>query len=251
MTSRGYLLATAGTITAAAAAGTAQAADMNLPLKAPPPAPVAAPTWTGWYVGVHAGVNWQMSKAEYGNSGEGTRVGSLPAGNTAGFIGGGQIGYNWQASPLWVLGIEATISGLTGEVTAQPEFNNTKGNGFSSKITWLATVRGRVGWLMDWDTMLYGTGGVAWGHVENSANPNGFASNSGFTTKSNSTTRTGWVAGAGIEHMFGGAWQHWTLGLEVLYVDLGSSTGNAAQGSKTTVFHNRAAIGQLKLNYKF
>ena len=28
-----------------------------------------------------------------------------------GFMGGGQIGYNWQASPIWVVGLEADIQG--------------------------------------------------------------------------------------------------------------------------------------------
>jgi outer membrane immunogenic protein len=255
MKSRGYLLATASSVAAAAAAaGGAQAADLGV-RKAPPPAPVVAPpSWTGWYVGVHAGANWQMADAEYAAPFHTGSIGaSLPGGNTVGFIGGGQIGYNWQFAPTWVLGVEATISGLTGKATAKPEFTLTKGNGFSSEINWLATVRGRIGWLMDPDTMFYGTGGVAWGGVKNSANPNGF-NNVFCCTKSESTTRTGWVAGGGIEHMLGGAWSHWTLGVEVLYVDLGSSTGTgvAADGdTKGTKFHNKAAIGQVKLNYKF
>jgi outer membrane immunogenic protein len=173
-------------------------------------------------------------------------------GNTTGFIGGGQIGYNWQFAPTWVLGVEGTISGLTGEATARPEFNTNKGNGFSSKITWLATIRGRAGWLMDLDTLIYATGGGAWAGVKNKVDPNGFGSSSTVgTTKSVSTTRSGWVAGGGIEHMLGGAWSHWTLGLEVLYVDLGSSTGTTALGTKTSTFHNKAAIGQFKLNHKF
>jgi outer membrane immunogenic protein len=255
MKSRGYLLATASSVAAAAAAATGGAQAADLARKAPPPVPVVAPpSWTGFYVGVHAGANWQLATAEYsGTSHTGSNGASLPGGNTVGFIGGGQIGYNWQFAPQWVVGVEGTISGLTGEATAKPEFNTNKGNGFSSKIEWLATVRGRIGWLMDPDTLLYGTGGVAWGGVKNSANPNGFGAIGGaFTTKSNSTTRTGWVAGGGIEHILGGAWSHWTLGVEVLYVDLGSSTGNtAAEPGKSTTFHNKAAIGQLKLNYKF
>jgi outer membrane immunogenic protein len=252
MKSRGYLLATASSVAAAAAAtGGAQAAD--LARKAPPPAPVVAPpSWTGFYVGVHAGINWQLASAEYAAPHFGSTGASLPAGNAAGFIGGGQIGYNWQFAPQWVIGVEGTISGLTGKATAKPEFTLTKGNGFSSEINWLATIRGRVGWLVDPDTMIYGTGGAAWGGVKNSANPNGFGSSTAAAvTKSESKTKSGWVAGGGIEHILGGAWSHWTLGVEVLYVDLGDSTPRVSVDNKGTKFNNKAAIGQLKLNYRF
>lgn len=159
-----------------------------------------------------------------------------------------------------MLGLEGTISGLTGKATAAPQFTTPalKGNALSARIDWLATVRGRLGWLMDPDTLIYGTGGVAWGGVKNSANPNGFGSitTAGAITKSVSTTRSGWVAGGGIEHMLGGAWSHWTLGVEALFVDLGNSTGisngtTPVAAAKTTHFRNRAAIGQVKLNYKF
>jgi outer membrane immunogenic protein len=106
---------------------------------------------------------------------------------------------------------------------------------------------------MDPDTMLYGTGGVAWAGIKNSANPEGLGTffHPQETNKSVSTTRTGWVAGGGIEHMLGGAWSHWTLGVEALFVDFGTVQGHAASGVKTTNFRNRAAIGQVKLNYKF
>jgi len=254
MNSRGYLLATAGGVAAAAAAtGGAQAADLGV-RKAPPPAPVVAPpSWTGFYVGVHAGANLQNVESTYGAVTTCTGCGEIGGGSDFGFIGGGQIGYNWQFAPTWVAGIEGTISGLTGKATAPPQFTpaSKKGNGVEGQITWLATLRGRIGWLMDPDTMIYGTGGVAWGGIKDRANPNGLGSTSAITNKSVSRTRTGWVAGGGIEHILGGAWSHWTLGIEALFVDFGSFTGTGAVPTKTSTFHNKAAIGQVKLNYKF
>ncbi len=256
MTHKGYLLATASGV-AVAFAGNAQAAD--LPMKAPPSAPPpVAPSWTGWYVGVHAGANWQMYDAAYAAGHAAGSVGaSVPAGNTTGFIGGGQIGYNWQATPSWVLGVEATISGLTGKATALPEFNHTKGNGFEGRIDWLSTLRGRVGWLMDPDTMLYGTAGVAWGGLKATVAPNGIGATSPGATKSISKTRPGWVAGAGIEHMLGGNWSHWSVALEALYVKLDDSTVRNVPSvgggflTKTSTLKSRAVIGQLKVNYRF
>jgi outer membrane immunogenic protein len=82
----------------------AMAADMLL--KAPPP----PPTWTGLYWGVNVG--WVgSSQSDITNTGTDTgvgglgaflRIGAIPgtiAVSHSGFIGGGQIGYNWQTDP--------------------------------------------------------------------------------------------------------------------------------------------------------
>src|SRR5689334_22867784 len=97
------------------------AADM--PVKAPPMAP-AAPVfnWTGWYVGVNAGASFGHVKTDF-NVAPHTTL-SLASGNVNvpgfgfsdtsypdGFMGGGQIGYNWQYSPLIVVGLEADFQG--------------------------------------------------------------------------------------------------------------------------------------------
>jgi outer membrane immunogenic protein len=89
------------------AGGIAFAADM--PVKAPyAPAP-AVYNWTGWYVGVNAGASMGNAKTDFNVAPmtvTGTSYGSTtpPFGFSdttypAGFIGGGQIGYNWQYSP--------------------------------------------------------------------------------------------------------------------------------------------------------
>ena len=88
---------------------------------APPPAPVY--NWTGWYVGVNVGASFGNVKTDFNapvtiflNASNG------PQGATAdfagsdtvypsGFMGGGQIGYNWQFSPIWVVGLEADFQG--------------------------------------------------------------------------------------------------------------------------------------------
>jgi opacity protein-like surface antigen len=59
------------------------------------------------------------------------------------------------------------------------------------------------------------------------------------------------VVGGGIEHMWD---QHWTVGLEGLFVDLGKSTASVTPLSgftKSTTFSNQIVIGRVKLNYKF
>ena len=237
---KGFLLATVGSV---AGMSGAQAAD--LPVKArfePVPAPVAS--WNGFYVGLNAGFVLQTAQSGYGDP----TFGDGQGGGQIGFTGGGQIGYNWQVSPTWVLGVEADISGLTGKVTQGPEFNNNKGNGLEARIDWLSTIRARVGWLMHPETMLYATGGFAWGGVNNSWNPNGLSASCCGPTKSVSKTKSGWVAGGGIEHMFT---KNWTIGVEALYVDLGNTSATDAASGKSSTFKNSAVIGRLKLNYKF
>src|SRR4030095_7821267 len=85
---------------------------------------------------------------------------------------------------------------------------------FTSRISWLSTVRGRFG-LAVGDTMAYMTAGVAFGGVRNSVTFDAVSS-----TYSSSKTKTGWTIGGGVEHMLS---RNWTVGLEGLFVDLGNS----------------------------
>jgi outer membrane immunogenic protein len=228
---KGYLLATAGSVAAVGATGTAQAA---------PPAPPPAPIWTGWYVGLNAGMHWQHSS-------DSTTGGYSPLADQTsapGFIGGGQMGYNWQTGNV-VFGLEGDIDGLTGTAGGSNlvglPFGNTKGF-FTNSIHWLSTIRGRVG-LAAGDNFAYVTGGAAFGGVNNA-----FHAAPGFLSKSESKTQTGWAAGVGAEHMLMNS--HWIVGFEVLYVDLGRSSIFTSPG-KTTRFSNTTAITRFKLDYKF
>jgi outer membrane immunogenic protein len=227
-TKKGFLIATsAGFAAAAAAMPGAQAADM--PIKAPRYVEPAA-SWAGWYIGAHAGAAWQQTQSST------DQYGSFYNNNTAtntGFIGGGQIGYNWQQGNF-VFGLEGDISGLSSKTTGHGDYSI-----YTSRINWLSTVRGRFG-LAVGDTMAYMTAGVAFGGVKNTLNIDG-------DTYSQSKTKTGWTVGGGVEHMLS---RNWTIGLEGLFVDLGKSSVRAANG-KTGHFQNQAVIGRLKLNYKF
>src|SRR6266705_2342418 len=86
------------------------AADMAV--KAPPPAPAPVYNWTGWYIGGNLGASFGRVKVDFNADpvalGGGAIIipgfGQSDTLYPSGFIGGGQIGYNWQLSPIWVVG---------------------------------------------------------------------------------------------------------------------------------------------------
>jgi outer membrane immunogenic protein len=238
--------------------GSALAADLPS-YKAPPPPPLPPPPlWTGFYVGLNAGGTWQNSNSIsvatfpiFANNPAVVPVHSLPAalsasgifniGNSGGFIGGGQIGYNWQFYNSFVAGVEADIQGIAasngggtglgiGVVGAPSGAAGTVDlTAFSLRknVDYIGTVRGRLGWLFTPTLLVYGTGGLAYGGVSTSAsyltvNPAypGIALSPGWgAAGSYSDTRVGWTVGGGLEWMF---MPHWSAKVEYLYYDLGS-----------------------------
>ena len=101
---------------ALASIDTAGAADIAV--KAPPPPPSApVVSWTGFYVGANAGYGWSSQTDQITAIADPAAIlgGVLGAATavplkTEGFVGGGQVGYNWQVSPAWLLGLEADLS---------------------------------------------------------------------------------------------------------------------------------------------
>ena len=92
-------------------ASMASAAD--LPVKAPiyTKAPIMVPmyNWTGFYIGLNAGYSWGRQENDLVVTATGATLFSN-SDHLNGFIGGGQIGYNWQVNQ-WVFGLEADFKG--------------------------------------------------------------------------------------------------------------------------------------------
>ncbi|HEY0223967.1 MAG TPA: outer membrane protein [Pseudolabrys sp.] len=166
----------------------------DLPTKAY--TPVAAANWTGFYAGLNAGYGWATATTGGGSS------------TLNGFVGGGQVGFNWQgASPL-VLGVEADFQG-----SSQRRSDVTLGVTIDQSLPWFGTARGRVGYAVN-NWMLYGTGGGAWVDYKVSGTALG-------VTVSSDATKFAWVAGGGVEWMFA---PKWSAKFEYLYVDTGNTT---------------------------
>jgi outer membrane immunogenic protein len=283
-------------IAALAIAGTsltAMAADLGRPY-APPVAVPPAFSWTGWYIGVHAGASWSDNDVTYlvndpaggvpftgrnfafcGGAAPVIAVsifnvnGGCNDGN-ASFLGGGQIGYNWQSGG-WVFGIEADGSwrDLTQDLfgvfgnnpTAACPFGCLAGDTvfMRSEQGALGTVRGRLGWAPgQW--LLYVTGGLAVGEVTHTVVEVPFpftaCTVNGLTCRgaSVSDTRVGWTVGAGVEWALG---PNWSVGAEYLFVDLGTTditllpNGPIFTNTSVTSFDDTSHIVRAKLNYRF
>jgi outer membrane immunogenic protein len=215
-------------------------------MAAPPPPPplMSVYNWTGFYVGGNVGYGFGSGTPTYtdpsfGLFGLPTSFTGLGGSNQLQSpIGGIQAGYNWRINQSWVTGLEADFQGSAqkaNRVFNFPFFNDGEGGTLSgtltSKIHWFGTVRGRIGFLVNPMTMVYGTGGLAYGKV--SVAGSFFDSTLGCLICSwafdASTTKVGWAAGAGIEGAFpvspGLNTKNWTWKFEYLHIDLGTFSG--------------------------
>ena len=164
----------------------AQAADPSYGWRAPYTVnqPLNLYSWAGLYLGANVGYAW----------------GSVDHSPTkpSGFVGGAQVGYNWQTGP-WVFGVEGDIQATGADDTFAPwKFSNP----------WFGTVRGRAGYALS-NILFYGTGGLAFGDLRGET-----------FGLSESHTTAGWTAGAGAEFGFA---SNWSAKVEYLYVDLANS----------------------------
>jgi outer membrane immunogenic protein len=217
--------------------GPAIAADM--PVKAPPA--VAPPSWTGFYAGASLGARWATNDWETSDIGPNFGAGNfVPAAGTGGGMDslaarfGGYLGYNWQFAPAWAAGLEVDVGWADNSKATNP-VPGTAGSFFGApfvglptgtvKETWDGSVRGRLGYLVAPDTLLYGTGGVAWQHLELNANCTVVPGNSfcfgGAHDETDASTRVGWTVGGGIERMIGG---NWLARVDYRYADFGTFT---------------------------
>jgi outer membrane immunogenic protein len=217
-------------------------------------APVMAPgnPWSGWYAGLNMG--YVDGSTGINSTASITAASNFP-GNTAamaagatqqlstgqgGFLGGAQVGYNYLISPTLLAGLEADIQGssLRGNASAASVVTTVGGfNGddtvttkiaTSRSLDYIGTIRAKIGALVTPSTLLYVTGGLAYGGVKSSTSVtqafaifgSPFPPAANVTSGSFSDTRAGYTIGAGGEWMF---LSNWSAKVEYLYYDLGSA----------------------------
>lgn len=242
---------------APASAYNALAAD--LPVKAAVPERVFS--WGGLYAGGNVGYgfgNDSVSQTETSAIVAGTITSTLNSSTTPkGAIGGGQIGYNWQASPHLLAGFEADLQGSAqSDIACGPIGCLLQPGGAANFVTvqqqldYFGTMRSRLG-VINGNILYYGTGGAAFGHVTQTAN---FNSGTIISSGSSSADMIGWTVGGGIEAAL---WGSWTAKAEYLYMNLGSlSTATNAStpgqpATLTTTGTVRDHIVRIGANYHF
>lgn len=245
------LLASAALVAVSASSGFAA----DLPVKAPPMVTTTtAFTWTGFYIGGNVGYGWGKFNGTTTLTtpfvpGGLTTIGGSE--NFDGVIGGGQIGYNWQAG-MFVFGVEADIQGAGEERTDSFACGVGCTSNLRSGVDAFATVRGRIG-VSPWERgLIYFTGGWAWQHAREKLDVT--AAGATTTIFDHSDSVGGWTIGGGVEQMF---WDRWSVKVEYLYMraddvsisaTIPANLGGGTVSSSGRVSNNVVRVG---FNYHF
>lgn len=224
--------------------GPTMAAIMAALLSQTSGAEAQAPSWTGFYAGLHGG--WGATSNGNGvvtTSGTGEPNLFIPKSidiASKGALFGGHGGFNWQFAPNVVVGLEGDITGagMKGSGNAVPECTPPNCSiatqvmsgvhSMERQIDWLASLRGRLGF--SWGhNLAYVTGGAAWTKVRS----DGYTSEASFLCigkdgtegcafpVSLRETKNGWTIGGGFETLLS---PNWSIRVEYLrYTFDGSS----------------------------
>jgi opacity protein-like surface antigen len=244
---------------AAVAAGAGSALAADIPVRPPPvAAPVtccAVPDWVGFYVGIHGGGGWGHTSFDPQDSFTTTFGSSTffvpPDASPKGGVFGFQFGHNWQWGPV-VGGLEIDFSGASLKETSTFFFPGDTFDTFTreARIDELASARGRLGYLIFPNWLLYGTAGMGWGHFR--LNTTDTFAIPGFTSVASNTqfaNQFGWVAGVGLEWKF---WDHWLLRGEWLHYDFGrTSQSELVDGLDNVNTRITVDVARAALSYKF
>ena len=221
---------------------TALAALAGLPAGAQTP---AVYSWTGSYIGVHAGgVNHRNRATDL--DGYFTFPGLTYRLNFSGVLAGVQAGYNFQLGALVIGGeIDASKAAVSSSAVIPAALF---GPGLhKTSLDSMVTARARVGFAFD-HFMIYGTAGYAAAQIQNHVSD----TNNAGAIWSNTAWRAGKIIGIGGEYAFAGGWR---VKAEVLFADFGRQTISALPFGPPDAyrfgFKNTAKIARIGINYAF
>jgi outer membrane autotransporter protein len=202
----------------------------------------AAYNWAGFYIGAYLGASWGFADLTFLDDGATAHP------RFAGFLGGGEIGYNYQVDK-WVFGLEGDFAWTNAHGARSCPigfFANCEIN-----MNWLSTVTGRIGYAY-WDRLLiYVKGGaaIAADRAVAACTPNSPSTILlvvGCPASSDSKTKVGWTAGLGSEF---GLTRNVSVKSEIVYFDLGSDRYTTA-GIPTDIQRN-GFLSTVGLHYRF
>jgi outer membrane immunogenic protein len=220
----------------------------DLAVKAPPNVPAPVFSWTGCFVGAHVGGAIREDRIT-------GSLGKSASFDTGGFVGGGQIGCDYQFAGGWVVGAEgrAAWTSLKSTNAGSVVFFATGATVPSQRTTnneYLASATARLGYSFADRWLVFVRGGAAWTNekIDDAfIRPDGLA-----VDPRGSDTRTGWTVGAGVDWAFA---PHWSATLEYNYYDFGNNglllTDNV--GTRVTIFSLKDNIHAVTtgVNYHF
>lgn len=254
---RSFLIASVSSLALISAAAAADLPTVKGPPPFVPPPPPPPFSWTGFYFGINGGYGGDRFAYPFalGPVGPLSATGSFTE-TSGGFLGGGQVGVNYQMpGNNVVVGLEAdadatSIRGQVGFNATAPALG-TVSAAAGSHINFIGTVRGRLGYAFD-RVMPYITGGFAYGSVSDYGNITGAGVFPFALGASQTNTRTGWTVGAGLEYAIT---NNLTFKTEYLYMDLGQATlfNGAVLGAVPVFLGERTTthIVRAGLNWKF
>jgi outer membrane immunogenic protein len=209
----------------------AVAADMGVPVRKAPIAPMAAYNWTGLYVGAHVGAAWGdfLRTAD-----DGTVLNDY---NNTSWMAGGQAGYRWQFNNF-VLGVE--VSGAGTDIDARAPCPSASFTCHTS-VDWLFLAGGQAGLAFD-RTLLYISGGYAATRTSTSSIPF-------FAGFNSSSDHGGWYIGGGIDFGFA---PNWTIGVEYAHAEFESKRyADPTAANIPYTVDPQIDLVRVKLNYRF
>ena len=260
-------------------------ADMNV--KAPPAIAPRLYTWTGVYVGVEGGYGWGKQDLNAVFLGDPNVPFPFPdvavqSGRQKGWLLGGFAGAQQQWGS-WVFGIEADFDAADIKNSAVASATNaffiggvpgircgannteclTRTVASDSKIDGLGSLRAKVGFAPVPNLLIYGTGGLGFGHVKNSftvtdsteLGPNQVPVAPVVSVLTGGTSMLGWAAGAGVDWKWSAdAGSAWVFGVEYLHYDFGTQTITVSNNAgSSSAFHTNVSADAIKgrISYLF
>lgn len=194
--------------------------------------------WTGFYIGGNLGYSAGDSTTSPGTGAPFDGGGDGFVIHPSGWLGGLQIGYNWQIDTV-VFGVEGDLGvlGADDDQSSATAFTEAEYGGYG-------TLTGRLGFIDDrW--LFYLKGGLAFANIENRAG----AIAAGAVDPTDLTilddTYTGWTIGGGAEFAFQ---RDWSMKIEYLYMDFGDAISGNADGD---TFSHENDIHTIKVGVNY
>jgi high affinity Mn2+ porin len=251
-------------MTSLLAAVQALGAEIGLQLPSKTPATSASTLdWTGWYFGGHVGDAGAYSRwnATGGSAAPSNVAGSFSLFNPFnGFGGDGsyfiglQAGYNQKLGARLVLGGEADVGfpslpvGLVGgQVFASPGIGQAS---YQDSVAYSGSIRGRAGYILDNNWLLYGTGGFAFAYdklqrIQISGAPRDGTADPG-DIQNGLLWRLGWTLGAGLELPIA---PNWTAKIEYQYASFGNNSVALPAGAQA--FNSNLELQSVRVGFNY